>query len=143
MNDDKPKSATEIAEGLPPSQRIDDEAAESAEHDLRVNEPSAMQVFFVWEKLRILYNVILIVALGFLFTGLKGEPLGLRDLGRGLFIVFLMNVWFCAGPVGEGYLSLFGVPCRVSRGIMLAVIAASAVLLFLAIMPGGLGDRQL
>jgi hypothetical protein len=94
-------SPTEIAEGLPPL------ANQSALplRDIRAAEPTFMEVFLAWEKLRILYNGLLIVAvLGII---LKSG----FNLLAGIFFVepaIYANVGFCAGPVAEGYLSWLG-----------------------------------
>jgi hypothetical protein len=51
----------EIAEGLPPAGTKTDVAIDVAP-DIRAVQPTAMEVVFAWEKLRLLYNGILIVA---------------------------------------------------------------------------------
>ena len=52
MNEDKPETSTQIAEGLLPAPLIDDDRAAWPEPNLRVNEPSAIEIFFAWEKLQ-------------------------------------------------------------------------------------------
>lgn len=126
MKDGKTESATEITEGLPPAPPIHDDRVESAEHDLRVNEPSAMQVFFAWEKLRVLYNVILITGLLAKYSGMRGG-LGDRWLWDFCFFLFLTNACVSTGPVIEGYLCYFGLPRRAARWISFLVVTAGSL----------------
>jgi hypothetical protein len=80
-------------------------------------EPPAMDVFVAWEKLRLVYNLILMAVVLAL-----ANPLGLL-IGLPLLLPFLLegalsaNICFCAGPVVEGYLCLLGVKRHLSRGI--------------------------
>lgn len=107
-------SATQIAEGLPPNNAGSSEDALPDEWaHLRNSEPSAMQVFFAWEKLRIVYNVVLatlvLVAIGpEIGTILEGTVLG--AIGA--------NVAFCAGPFVENYLCWMGGSRSVVRWVV-------------------------
>jgi hypothetical protein len=68
-------------------------------------EESARSVFLAWEKLRLVYNAVLVV-----FVLLIPRPFfdvleSLIFLAEGAFIA---NLCYCAGPVAEGYLALLG-----------------------------------
>src|SRR5579864_3672300 len=92
--------STGIVEGPPPAST---EPALSA-LNIRAREPTFMEVFFAWEKLRLLYNGLLIVVV------LVRFEFNFRVI---LFFVepaIYANLCFCAGPVAEGYLTWFGVP---------------------------------
>jgi hypothetical protein len=121
MKDGKTESGTEIAEGLPPTPPMDENPVEPAEHDVRMSEPTAMQVFFAWEKLRILLNICatisMCVAPAFLFV--RGDHF------TGNFFAFLVaaNLLACIGPVGENYFCWFGIRRSVSRAISLFFLA--------------------
>jgi hypothetical protein len=104
-----PKSA-EIAKGLPPTYQ-----AALPLFNIRASEPTFMEVFFAWEKLRLLYNSMLIVAV--LGTALKAG----YSMLVGIFFVepaIYANLCFCAGPVAEGYLTWLGLPRRPCRWII-------------------------
>ena len=101
-------SPTDIVEGLPPL------ANQSAVplRDIRAAEPTFMEVFFAWEKLRILYNGLLILVV-----------LVRIESNLQLFFFFLepaiyANLCFCAGPVAEGYLTLIGLPRQQFRWLI-------------------------
>jgi len=101
-------SPTDIVEGLPPL------ANQSAVplRDIRAAEPTFMEVFFAWEKLRILYNGLLILVV-----------LVRIEFNLQLFFFFLepaiyANLCFCAGPVAEGYLTLIGLPRQQFRWLI-------------------------
>ena len=78
---------------------------------------SAKSVFLAWERLRVLYNLVLAV-----FVLLVGHD----RIGQQGFVAFigvnavLANVCFSIGPVIEGYAALVGVPRAVSRRIVMA-----------------------
>jgi hypothetical protein len=121
MRDRNTEPASEIAEGLPPTLPVHDDRAELAEHDLRVNEPTAMQVFFAWEKLRIVYNLLLAL----LVLSIRGSDV-FDLLPNFIEAAILANVCYCVGPVAEGYLCLLGlkrIPARLIScflGLLLA-----------------------
>ena len=119
MNDSK-MGSTEITEGLPPTPPMDDNRVESAEHDLRVNEPSAMDVFFAWERRRIVYNIILSPYLVVFASGFRaGEEFAWKFF---LTSWFALNISFCSSPTLEGYLCWFGLPRALSRQVVFVVI---------------------
>jgi hypothetical protein len=127
MADDRIPAATttptDIAEGLPPAphQHVQ---VQPEELDVRVNEPSAMQTFFAWEKLRILYNGILIAVFLVAMSGMKGGPWGVRELWWFLFFLLLINVSFCVGHIAEGYMCYFGIPRTAARWMSFLALTA-------------------
>lgn len=108
------------------------EASIAALEPVDTEEESAHHVWLAWEKLRVVYNLVLgaetLVLGGKMFTTVSGlEMLVLGALGA--------NVCFCAGPVLEGYLRALKMPRRIARwllflsGMFIAVVAALIVLL--------------
>jgi hypothetical protein len=119
MKDGEPE-VTGIAEGLPPGAPLQDNPNEPAEHELRLNEPSAMQVFLVWETLRIAYNAMVLVAVIVTLGGLRGAGFPWADFFGTLLAC---NFLFSAGPIAEGYLCFcFSVPRLPARWIALSVV---------------------
>lgn len=112
-------SPTEIAEGLPPLASI---RRESQGTEIQRKAPTAVQVFAAWEKLRILYNVVLaLVVFCKIQTEFDWDAVGL------IVAAVHANVGFCAGPVAEGYLCALGWPRWFGRllvfgfGLLLAI----------------------
>jgi hypothetical protein len=115
---------------------------EQATSPIEDGQPTAVQVFFAWERLRLVYNL-----------ALAGVFVGWVCLSGGVVpdVVFALpeevlaaNVCFCAGPVAEGYLCWLGVDRRWSRwGIFTAgmLVAAGYAILELKRLAalGGLG----
>jgi hypothetical protein len=96
-------------------------------------DATAKEVFLAWEKLRLSYNIVLLMltvgGLGLLGTG-PAKPLEL--LGNLIGGAVIANVCFCAGPCAEGYLTWIGANRRITRMILFAVGLAVASLLALA-----------
>src|SRR6516225_2375454 len=97
----------DIAAGPPPDADEPDAAAPALPvPSIRAGEPTFMDVFFAWEKLRLLYNGLLILAVSAI----------LLNAGHNVLVVGMVfvepaiyaNLFFCAGPVVEGYLSWLG-----------------------------------
>src|SRR5262249_45571426 len=86
------------AHGMP---TVSEPVAASTE-SVRQTFPDAMEVFIAWERLRLLYNAILVVSV---LLHLK-SLLGLFHASFLLEAALAANVCFCAGPVAEGYLCL-------------------------------------
>jgi hypothetical protein len=116
MNDKATQESqeTEIAVGPPLPPRAD--LASEDGPDIRLKQPTAMEVFFAWEKLRLAYNALLAVTgIGMMILKAEFSP---------LIVVFaagpilLANLCFCVGPVAEGYLCWFGLPRRPVRWII-------------------------
>jgi hypothetical protein len=94
-------------------------------------EESAREVFVAWEKIRIVYNLILVFLVTFVFIERFSDRGFLRYLVE---CAIAANLCFCAGPVAEGYLNLLGVQRRLAR-LWLAILgfALSSALAYLAI----------
>jgi hypothetical protein len=103
---------TAIAGGAPPKASVPLDDAPYLPK-ITLDEPTAMQVFFAWEKLRLIYNIVLVFTavlicwpiLPFIFVETLGAAL-------------IANVMYCAGPVAECYLCWFGVPRLIARAIV-------------------------
>jgi hypothetical protein len=102
MSQDRTQSPTEIAEGLPPPLQDHYKPAISD------SEPSAMQVFFAWEKLRLIISAVLVAWFIYLVFPLR-EGSDRPDWGRYLAILIFFNICLCVGQVGEGYLYWVGI----------------------------------
>jgi len=128
--------ATQIAEGLPPHHAKSEEDPLPDEWArLRNPDPTAMQVFFAWEKLRIVYNVILAT----LVLVAIGPEIG-AIIEETVVAAILANLAFCAGPFVENYLCWIGGSRRVVRWFafllgMLFAIGVTAVSIEMAPVP--------
>ena len=98
------------------------------------DDPGAMAVFVAWEKLRLVYNMIL-AAESMLLMGL-GTLFWLPILLQG---ALLANVCFCAGPVAEGYLCLLGANRTAARWTVFILGILASVVLVWAAIAGQLG----
>src|SRR5262249_59017853 len=78
------------------------------------DDPPAMSVFLAWEGLRVVYNLVLIAVV----VALLGPTGILQRLPYVLEGALVANVCFCAGPVAEGYLCLFGVSRPAARTLI-------------------------
>ncbi|HUE74856.1 MAG TPA: hypothetical protein VMP01_28575 [Pirellulaceae bacterium] len=93
---------------------------------------TAQEVFLAWEKLRLAYNIVLVlVTLGGL--GIVGtEFVNWRQLAVTLAIdAIVANLCFCAGPCLEGYLAWIGAERRITRTIVFVLGTILASLLAL------------
>jgi hypothetical protein len=100
--------------------------------EARNDQDSAHAVFIVWEKLRILYNAVLVlITLGVGFPHLADSRFWAQSVAGAV----AANICYCLGPCLEGYLSLLGWPRAGARwfvfmvGTLLAAFLA-AVLTF-------------
>jgi len=76
---------------------------------------TALEVFLAWERLRVMYNVVLatLVLVG------AGNDWNAPEFPWQLaYAAFLANVCFCLGPVAEGYLVLLRANRRVARWLV-------------------------
>lgn len=98
-------------------------------------EASAAEVFVAWERLRLVYNAVLIAVT---------LVLGARHLGDERFQIrlvegaILANALFCAGIVAEGYLALLGFarrPCRITLFALGTLLAAGLAALSVSVVP--------
>lgn len=112
-------------------------AADSVPAPARYPAPdtaSARQVFVAWEKLRIVYNAVLVAVVVTVaaFADVKFDIEFLRFLGICAVAAILV---YCAGPVAEGYAALLGVARRASRivlftlGLLIAGFVAFAMMI--------------
>ena len=102
--------------------------AEESPH-LRNTEPSAMELFFAWEKLRVLYNGILL-GITVIWKS-RGDWISWPTL---LFSIVVANGLFCAGPVLENYLCWFGLPRSLVHGIIFCLLALFGLVLLGAVV---------
>jgi hypothetical protein len=77
----------------------------------------AMAVFFAWEKLRIAYNLVLVVVV-VLFALTTGKSHYFLFWLNVAWEALIANVCFCAGPVSEGYLHWLGYQRPVARWLL-------------------------
>ena len=73
---------------------------------------SARTVFLAWERLRLIFNAVLTITVLALGSSFLADRACWRPLVYGAILV---NICFCMGPVGEGYLSLIGIERRIGR----------------------------
>lgn len=143
MKEGKSETATEITEGLPPAWPIHDERAEPVEPDIRVNEPTAIQVFFVWEKLRLVHNALFVLALLLRYGGSWRSQFTSYEW---FLILATVNACFCTGPIAESYLTCFGVPRWAARWSVFLIGTLVVILFALGVvwLPApGPGERPL
>ena len=139
MKDHDTEPVTEFAEGLPPAAPVHDDRADLTESSVRLNEPSAMEIFFAWEKLRLLHNGVFFLAL-FLRNGTLLSPA--FTLYEFILIAATVNACYSTGPIVESYLTWFGVPRALARwsvfgiGTFVVVLFAFGVIWLPAPGPG-------
>jgi hypothetical protein len=85
--------------------------------DIRTKEePTAMEVFFAWEKIRLFANLVL--ALNVCFAARVSKPvMSSKDLFAVGMVFLVFNIIFCAGPVAENYLAWLGAARRPFRSV--------------------------
>jgi hypothetical protein len=94
---DSPQSEqTGIAVGAPRYLPVSVERTDVGPNICKDEDAAAQQVFVAWEILRLLYNAAL------LFVILIQFSFG-AELPTLLFRAIIANVFFCVGPVTEGY----------------------------------------
>ncbi len=91
--------------------------------NIRTHEPTAMQVFFAWEKIRVGYNVL--ISVGILVLLGRGAPV---RISQAIWIYVLANVAFCVGPVMENYLRWVGIPRWLFRAVSAIAVTASFIM---------------
>lgn len=80
---------------------------------------SARDVFLAWERRRLVYNAVLVVAT--LVGMATNARASLLDAPFRRFLLYgsvVANVLYCAGPVAEGYLAWMGAPRRSARALV-------------------------
>jgi hypothetical protein len=82
--------------------------------NIRLSSTDVMVVIFAWEKLRLIFNLVLLLIGAYYFT-----PLGVI-LFAPVFLewALLANLCFCAGPVVECYLCLLLFPRKGVRWLV-------------------------
>lgn len=70
-----------------------------------------------WEKLRIVYNAVL-VAVVITVTAIGGMKSDWELVRYLIACAMVANLVYCAGPVAEGYAALFAIPRRASRIVL-------------------------
>jgi hypothetical protein len=112
--------SSNIAVEAPRTSERADELPSLSPPNIIKREATAREVFVAWEKLRFIYNVILLFGLFYvvipLADGMGEEPPIFNHPVPNIFLVW--NVCFCIGAVGEGYLCLFRIPRRIARWTM-------------------------
>jgi len=95
--------------------------------EITLPEPTHMEVFWAWERLRLLFNLLLTGLVVLLCIAKGFSPLaGLWFLPQAL----VANIGFCVGPVCEGYAAHAGMPRQITRifmfcaGLLFAAFAA-------------------
>ena len=114
---------TEIVEGLPENApmpiapQLTDQTP-----NIRLDEATEMQVFFAWEKLRPVYNVVMLICLMIKISiSSRLFFVGGFDQWQWLYAFLLINVCFGIGPIVEGYLRWFSFPRIKSRWVAFVV----------------------
>jgi hypothetical protein len=99
-------------------------------------DATAREVFLAWEKLRLPYNLVLLMATCFALPFAWADWVQPRRVFLGLvFGAILANVCFCAGPCAEGYLHLLGARGSGARiGLFAAGTLFSLLLAMFAIL---------
>jgi len=95
-------------------------------------DDSAKAVFLAWERLRILYNLLL-AGLVFAFLYPMSRYTNWEYLLEG---VVAANICYCVGPCAEGYLVLLGANRLAARALLfLSGVLLSRILALLALIP--------
>ena len=103
---------TDISSGCPPAAPGIQGPKEEAP-SIRLVEATAMEVFFAWEKLRLVFNGLLVtIAVAMMIHKLAFSPL-IAILGA--YPALLANLGFSLGPIAEGYLCWFGMQRSAAR----------------------------
>ena len=96
-------------------------------------------IFLAWEKLRIVYNLILAaIVLGFVVCDPAMRVLNLRYLLALVYLCIVANVLFLAGPAVEAYAAWLGFNTRVLRLVLFGLGTIFAGLLAVFVMSGSL-----
>lgn len=75
------------------------------------------EMIILWEKLRLAYNAVLsLIVIGFVVFSFSSAPLSIRLLAPLIFLAFLANLCFSAGPIVVSYMCWAGASPRVARG---------------------------
>lgn len=116
----------------------------SSERQVVVNESALRELVVAWERLRLVYNVILLVP-GLVIESIwvtgQGMPLGVAFLGAGMIAVGA-NIAYFLGPlaelyfrgvfrngesIGRGRMLIFGLGLLVSAGVFALALLVSLI----------------
>lgn len=107
-----------------------------------VGDASAREVFLAWERLRVPYNLLLLVATCFALPFAWADWVQPRRVFLGLvFGAIVANVCFCAGPCAEGLLHLLGARrngariCLFAAGTLFSLLLAMFAILLMTYPP--------
>ena len=88
--------------------------------------PTALEVFLVWEKLRIIYNSIMLIGTFYVVfpvaERVAGVEIHIENAGEMINVFLMWNICYCVVPIGEGYCRLLGIPRYVSRWMLFITI---------------------
>ena len=104
-----------IAEGMPPRAPMREETGEDAT-DIRQRAPNALEVFFAWEKLRVVYNYVLLMVVA-IVAGVATMDL----LPNLIELAIAANLLFCSGSVVENYIACCGIRRRPVRWVLFCI----------------------
>lgn len=91
------------------------------------NAVSAQSVFWAWEKLRLIYNGVLVTVV-FIMVG-SAASMTAEFWQSLIYRAIAANIWFCVGPVLEGYLAEIGAARSPTRWFLFTIGTGIAALL--------------
>ncbi len=94
-------------------------------------EATAQEVFWAWEKLRFVYNAILVGAVLIVSVMSLGRLVHPDNLGTIVGGALAANILFCLGPIGEGYVAHMGANRGTTRIVIFTLGTVLSVLLSL------------
>ncbi|MSU78627.1 MAG: hypothetical protein EXS16_11110 [Gemmataceae bacterium] len=108
---------TEIIMGMSAPREVKDDTPPDDLPNIAISEPTAFEVFIAWEKLRLIYNAVLILVVAWVL-----HPVGIVVLSPFLIEdAGIANGCYCAGIVAEGYLAWWGVPRVIGRLLLFGI----------------------
>lgn len=125
------RSDSSFAEGLPPASV--DPAYESDVETIRKRDWAAAEVFIAWERLRVYYNMALIVIV--VVKHFRGDAMDVLFLST---CALMANLCFCIGPVIEGYLACIGLRRTPARWVVFVGGTMFAMWIAFHLRPGHL-----
>ena len=126
---------TGIASGSPPVPPAQNDAANAQEQpNLALAKPSLYQMFFAWEKLHLLYNAVLFVAVVCTDARWNEALLDRRFIPALIIVAALANAYFFLGPIIEERIARYGAPRSTVRPLVFSGITTTAVVYFIAVL---------
>ena len=87
------------------------------------------EMVILWEKLRLAYNAVLsLIVVGFVVFSLGSGPVRIGMLAPLIFLAFLANLCFSAGPTVVSYMCWAGASPRVARGTTFILFTVGTIL---------------